>query len=364
MRELLTGKKILITGGTGTIGQALVREILPYNPEVIRVYSRDEEKQFWLQQELSQYGNVRFFLGDVRDRERLRRAMAGVDIVFHAAALKHVPACEYNPFEAVKTNVLGTENVIEAAMAENVERVICTSSDKAINPANTMGATKLLAERLIISASFSKGRARTIFAAVRFGNVIGSRGSVIPLFHRQIARGGPVTVTDPEMTRFMMSRQEAVKLALQACHLAQGGEVFVLKMPVVKLGDLVDVLITYLAPVYGYQPRQIGIERMGLRPGEKRFEELMTEDEAAMAWELPDMFIIPGPYTAGHYPEARPAKGRKNYRSTDYSPLTKDQIINLLQQEGLLATHLEFPGGLCDENPSYRRSRFYRAVGG
>ncbi|MDK2789428.1 MAG: hypothetical protein PWP07_2673, partial [Epulopiscium sp.] len=178
MKQLLQDKNILVIGGTGTIGQALTLEILKYNPKVVRIYSRDEYKQFIMQQKLGQHSNIRFLLGDIRDKERLGRAMHGIDIVFHLAALKHVPACEYNPFEAVKTNVMGTQNVIDCAINERVERVIYTSTDKAINPTNTMGATKLLAERLIAAADYSKGGKRPIFAAVRFGNVMGSRGSV------------------------------------------------------------------------------------------------------------------------------------------------------------------------------------------
>lgn len=183
---MFQGKKILVIGGTGTIGQGLVKELIKRNPKVIRIFSRDEYKQFKMEQELGRLENIRFLLGDVRDKERVQRAMEGIDIVFHLAAMKHVPSCEYNPFEAVKTNVMGTQNVIESAIHHRVERVVYTSSDKAINPTNTMGATKLLAERLMSSADYYKGGKRPIFASVRFGNVMGSRGSVIPLFKTQI----------------------------------------------------------------------------------------------------------------------------------------------------------------------------------
>jgi FlaA1/EpsC-like NDP-sugar epimerase len=182
MKALFKGKKILITGGTGSIGQEIVREILKYEPEVVRILDVDETKQFELQQEYGNLENVRFLLGDIRDKERLSRAIEDIDIVFHTAALKHVLACEYNPFEAVKTNVIGMQNLIEVAMDEEVEKVIFTSSDKAVNPTNVLGASKLLAERLITSANYYKGVRDTIFSSVRFCNVLGSRGSFIPLF--------------------------------------------------------------------------------------------------------------------------------------------------------------------------------------
>jgi len=184
--DLFKNKKILITGGTGSIGQEIVREVLKHEPAVVRILDIDETKQFELQQEYEDYENIRFLLGDIRDKERLYRAIEDIDIVFHTAALKHVQACEYNPFEAVKTNVIGTQNLIDVAIDEEVEKVIFTSSDKAVNPTNVMGATKLLAERLITSANYYKGARKTVFSSVRFGNVLGSRGSVIPLFKNQI----------------------------------------------------------------------------------------------------------------------------------------------------------------------------------
>ena len=200
-----TDKKILIIGGTGTIGRGLIKELVKQDPEVIRIFSRDEYKQFIMENKLNDKKKFRFLIGDVRDYERVERAMNDIDVVFNLAAMKHVPACEYNPTEAIKTNVTGMENVIKAAMHNNVESVIFTSSDKAINPANSYGATKLLAEKLVQAANFSKGNCKTKFVAVRFGNVMGSRGSVIPLFKKQIEENRKITVTDPEMTRFMMT---------------------------------------------------------------------------------------------------------------------------------------------------------------
>lgn len=292
MNKFFDGKRILVTGGTGSIGSEIVRRVLSYNPKVVRILSRDETKQFELQQELGEYGNVRFLIGDVRDKDRLIRAFEDIDIVFHAAAMKHVPACESNPFEAVKTNVLGTQNVIDAALETGVEKVIAISTDKAASPINTMGATKLLAEKLMTDAIFYKGLRKTVFSCVRFGNVIGSRGSVIPLFEKQIRSGGPVTVTDSEMTRFMMTIPQAVDLVFKATKNAQGGEIFIFKMPVVKLGDLVYAMIENLAPKYGHKPEAIKIDTIGIRNGEKMYEHLMNEEEAQYAYETEDMFVV------------------------------------------------------------------------
>ncbi|NLK33923.1 MAG: polysaccharide biosynthesis protein, partial [Gracilibacteraceae bacterium] len=283
-------KNILVIGGTGTIGQALVKELICRNPKVIRILSRDEYKQYQMQQKLEVLSNIRFLLGDVRDKERLYKAMHRIDIVFDLAALKHVPACEYNPFEAVKTNVLGTQNVIECAIENNVKRVIYASSDKAVSPTNTMGATKLLAERLIASADYWKGGRTPSFAAVRFGNVINSRGSVIPLWKEQILNRREITVTDPDMTRFMISIDSAVSLTLKACEIAKGGEIFVLKMPAVRLGDLAEAVIEKVCGRYGIPVGEVAIKTIGLRPGEKMYEELMTEDEARYAVEYDDMY--------------------------------------------------------------------------
>jgi UDP-N-acetylglucosamine 4,6-dehydratase/5-epimerase len=208
----LKGKKVLVTGGTGTVGRWLVRELLQHGPEVVRVVDVDESGLFDFSQELGGLGNdqVRFLVGDVRDEERMRRAVEGVDYVVHCAALKHVELSEYNSFEAVKTNILGVQNVIAACTDAEVDKVLFTSSDKAANPSNTMGATKLVGEKLFVAANFAKGPRRTKFSAVRFGNVLGSRGSIIPLFTRQIREGGPVTITHPEMTRFVLTQGECL----------------------------------------------------------------------------------------------------------------------------------------------------------
>ncbi|MDU4695594.1 MAG: UDP-N-acetylglucosamine 4,6-dehydratase family protein [Paenibacillus sp.] len=292
MSKMYEGKRILITGGTGTIGSHLTRRLLEEKPAVIRIFCRDEYKQFEMGQELQEYaGQLRFLIGDVRDQQRLSRAMEGIDYVFHCAAMKHVPACEYNPFEAVQTNVIGTQNVIQAAIDNKVKKVLFTSTDKAISPTNTYGATKLAAERLISAAEFHKGAKSTVFSSVRFGNVMGSRGSVIPLFKKQILERRKITLTDPDMLRYMMTPSQAIELILKANELAEGGEVFVLKMPLIRLGDLAEVVIETMKQRYAIED-PIRIEEIGLRPGEKRFEELMTDDEVREAYETDEMYIL------------------------------------------------------------------------
>ena len=344
LENIFRGKKILVTGGTGCIGSEIVRSVLKYKPEVVRIFSNDEDNTFRMMHEIDASGtkmmyeivDKRFLIGDIRDKERVMLAMEDIDIVYHAAALKHVPLCEYNPFEAIKTNVLGTRNVIEAAFASGVDRVISISTDKAVNPVNTMGATKLLAEKLIIDANEGKGVKPTIFSSVRFGNVSFSRGSVIPLFEEQIRQKIPITITNPDMTRFMMSLSDTVELVFKATLLAKGGELFILKMPVVRLGDLIDVIIETYAEKYHYKKESIKKNNIGLRPGEKIYEELMTESEAAVAFEIDDMLIIPPQlevtsinYNVSDYPNARPSK-LSRYLSRDIKPISKEEIKRLL----------------------------------
>ncbi|MBN1762912.1 MAG: polysaccharide biosynthesis protein [Methanomicrobia archaeon] len=335
--KIYQNKIILVTGGVGSIGSEIVRAVLRGHPEAVRVLDNNETGLFDLEQEL-QSGKIRPFVGDIRDKERLERAIEDVDIIFHAAALKHVPLCEYNPFEAVKTNVIGTQNVIEAAMDAEVEKVITISTDKAVNPVNVMGATKLLAERLTVSANFYKGDRKTVFSCVRFGNVLDTRGSVIPLFKKQLQNGGPLTVTDPDMTRFIMSISKAVELVLKAAKMAQGDELFILKMPAVRIGDLAARMIEDLAPKYGKDPNKIEIKIIGRRYGEKMHEELMTENEALTAYEGDELFLLL--QQDNSYTETRLYNLPENFKKAEdikytsrTAPLISEEEIQLLLSE-------------------------------
>lgn len=336
MNQFYRDKKILIIGGTGTIGQSLLRYLLLESPAVIRLFSRDEHKQFELQQEMREYDNIRYLIGDVRDYDRVRRAMQDIDYVFHVAAMKHVPACEYNPFEAVQTNVIGTQNVIRASLECGVQKTVFTSTDKAIAPTNTYGASKLMAERLISAAQYQAGSQKTVFAAVRFGNVMGSRGSVIPLFKKQIKEKQRITVTRRDMSRFMMTLSQATKLTLQAMEIARGGEVFVLKMPVIRLIDLAECVIQEYSKQIEIDPSSVAIEEIGLRPGEKMYEELMTSEEAASAIEFPDMFVIPNAFVGSHQYEGMIRSSGYSYSSHQNTPITQSELLKILVDQHLL----------------------------
>lgn len=336
MNQFYRDKKILIIGGTGTIGQSLLRYLLLDSPAVVRLFSRDEHKQFELQQDMKEYDNIRYLIGDVRDYDRVERAMQDIDYVFHVAAMKHVPACEYNPFEAVQTNVIGTQNVIRASLKCGVNKTVFTSTDKAIAPTNTYGASKLMAERLISAAQYQAGSKKTVFAAVRFGNVMGSRGSVIPLFKKQIKEKRNITVTRRDMSRFMMTLSQATRLTLQAMEMAQGGEVFVLKMPVIRLNDLAECVIQEYSKQLGINPLSVGIEEIGLRPGEKMYEELMTTEEAISALEFPDMFVIPNAFIGAHHYEGIISSSGYSYSSHQNTPIAQDELLKLLIDQHLL----------------------------
>jgi FlaA1/EpsC-like NDP-sugar epimerase len=287
--DFFNDKKILVTGGAGSIGSEIVKQLLEYKPDVIRIFDNDENGLFNLKNKINDSNNTRYLLGDVRDINRVKHASKGIDIIFHVAALKHVGLCENNPFDAVKTNVVGTQNIIEVAREEGVERVITISTDKAVNPVSVMGATKLLAERLTVSAN-RWGDVSTLFSCVRFGNVLGSRGSVIPIFKNQIKMGGPVTITDKDMTRFVMSLKQAVGLVLKSAMIMQGGETFILKMPRVKICDLADVLIFK----YWDRKSDMNVVYIGKRDAEKLSEVLITLEESFNVVETDDMFILNG----------------------------------------------------------------------
>lgn len=279
---MFNNKSILITGGTGSFGKQYVRTLLKrYKPDRLIVYSRDELKQFEMAQEFDQ-DCMRYFIGDVRDRDRLVQAMNGVDYVIHAAALKQVPAAEYNPMECIKTNIYGAENVIHAALANNVEKVIALSTDKAANPINLYGATKLASDKLFVAANNVAGRHKTRFAAVRYGNVVGSRGSVVPFFRKCLADGcDHLPITDPRMTRFWISLQQGVDFVLKNFERMQGGEIFVPKIPSVKIVDLAQAMAPEI-------PQKI----IGIRPGEKLHEIMCPADDSHLTLEFAAHYVI------------------------------------------------------------------------
>ncbi len=276
-----TKQVVLVTGGTGSFGKKFLRIMLDeYHPAKLIVYSRDELKQHEMRAAGYEAPSLRYFIGDVRDAERLRRAMHGVDIVVHAAALKQVPACEYNPMEAIKTNIMGTSNVIEAALDAGVKKVMALSTDKAVNPVNLYGATKLAAEKLVVQSNAYAAGTSTRYACVRYGNVVGSRGSVVPVFIKQ-RESGRVTVTDDRMTRFWLSLEQGVHFVIGCIERMHGGEVFVPKIPSMKVSDLARAI----AP-------DARIEVIGIRPGEKLHEVLISEDEARTTVELDDRYVV------------------------------------------------------------------------
>lgn len=332
--DMIRGKQILVTGGCGSIGSQITKRALDQGADTVRVLENDEAALFELQQEIDDTSCLRTLLGDIRDRDRLRLAIEDIDIVFHAAALKHVELNEYNPFEAVQTNVQGTQNLVRAAIEEEVESFVAISTDKASNPTSVMGATKLLSERLVIAANAYKGHRDTEFSCVRFGNVLGSSGSVVPLFYDQITSGGPVTVTDPEMTRFLMPIDEAVDLVFSANKQMKGGEIFVFKMPTFDVGTLAETMID----AYGPNPSDdIEIEIIGSRPGERMHEKLLSKDELQNTVEQSDMFII--------YPEIdiddcqqcnETISLTSEYTSASKEPLSADELLNMIEQADIL----------------------------
>ena len=282
--DFLKGKSILVTGGTGSFGQAFIRSLFEnYEPTRVVVYSRDELKQFEMEQKLHPKG-LEYFIGDVRDADRLLRAMKGIDIVVHAAALKQVVAAEFNPIECIKTNVMGAENIINASMDAGVDYVIALSTDKAVNPVNLYGATKLCSDKLFVAANHLSGNDGTRFAVVRYGNVVGSRGSVIPFFRERVA-SGVLPITDPRMTRFWITLSQGVQFVEKCLPVMHGGEVFISKIPSMRITDL--------ATAVGPECKQ---EIIGIRPGEKLHEIMIPKDESRNALEFDDFFIISPSY--------------------------------------------------------------------
>ncbi len=320
---MLTNKSILVTGGTGSFGKAFIRTLLErYQPKRLVIFSRDELKQFEMQQRFSpkQHVCLRYFIGDVRDRERLNRALDGIDIVVHAAAMKQVPACEYNPMEAIKTNILGAGNLIEAAIDKGVSKVIALSTDKAANPINLYGATKLCSDKLFIAGNHYSGAKPTQFSVVRYGNVVGSRGSVVPFFLKEREKG-VLPITDPRMTRFWITLRQGVDFVLSCLDQMRGGEIFVPKIPSMRITDL--------ARVIGPECQH---EVVGIRSGEKLHEVMVPEDEAHNTLEFDNHFVIL-PEDAGlrkqeFGPEATPCADGFCYSSDTNSHWLSDDELN------------------------------------
>lgn len=324
----LTNKSVLLTGGTGSFGRACVRRLLDdFAPRKVIVFSRDEQKHYQMQQELTD-PRLRFFVGDVRDRQRLLRAFEGVDVVFHAAAMKHVPLAEYNPIEAIRTNINGAENVIDAALERNVSRVVALSTDKAASPVNLYGATKLCMEKLFVAANSYRGAHGTVFSVVRYGNVVGSKGSVVPLFAAQREKG-ELTLTDPQMTRFWITMPQAIDLCLHAAAIARGGEVFIPKIPTADVATLARAM----APDARHRV-------VGIRPGEKLHETLITPDESRQVLSFSKTYVIEPsfPWWGGEPDVGERVPEGFSYTSANTSQrLSTEELCSILRELGFLA---------------------------
>lgn len=328
--SLLSNKRILVTGGTGSFGRMFIKRILDFNPKEIIVFSRDEDKQGAMRMEFKDK-RLRFVLGDIRDYRSIREAIRGVDYVIHAAALKWITEVEYNVWEGIKTNVIGAQNLIEAARDENIAKVVALSTDKAVEPINAYGMAKALQERLMTTANLYENGSRTVFISTRYGNVLGSRGSVVPLFNSLLAREKPLTITDPQMTRFMMTLEESVELVLTALHEGVGGEVFVRKMPGHTIADLADVMLEK------YKSPKKMIKYIGIRPGEKIHESLLSAAEGTRTVEFGEYYVV--------LPQIEISAIRKKYKnkktlgpihyaSDNTRRMTKKELKDILKKKG------------------------------
>ena len=324
--DAIKDKSILITGGTGSFGNQILMYLLRFNPCIIHIYSRDEKKQYEMALSYRKHKNLRFIIGDVRNLERIRDAMRGIDIVFHAAALKQVPNCEYAPFEAVETNIIGAHNVRRASIEANVHTVVSISTDKAVKPVNVMGMTKAIQERIMLDPSYSDGN--TKFVCVRYGNVLGTRGSVVPLFFDCIQNGLPLPITNANMTRFQLTLKEAVQLVLWAIVKGESGNIWVKKMPATRTSKLGQALAYGLSGKKDYP-----ITIIGMRPGEKMHEVLVSEEEMWRATELEDHYIIPS------WANLQEKEAPKNIQVSEYTSagthqLTQEEIYQMLESDG------------------------------
>jgi len=329
---MFDGKKVLITGGTGSLGKALTKKILETKVDTIRIFSRDELKQIKMQSEVNDE-RLRFLIGDVREKDRLEMALEDIDIVIHTAALKHVPVAEYNPFEAVKTNVYGTQNLIESCLRKNVKLALAVGTDKAVAPLNTYGATKLLMERLFISANYYKGKHETKFLCVRYGNVLGSRGSIVPLFVHQIKTGKKITITDPSMTRFNITMKQALELIFRALENGHGGEVYIPKLKAYKVGDVKEAILNLM------KSKDNSI-RIPVRPGEKYHESLISGEEIRNSFETKQDYLLLEEQIQN---EIKPesiglikSNLNERYSSDHVKLLTVDELKEILIEEKLI----------------------------
>jgi len=327
------GKKIIITGGTGSLGQALTRRLLEYKVNTIRVFSRNESKQVQMESEISDE-RLRFFIGDVRDYSRLQRALEDIDIVFHTAALKHVPVVEYNPFEAIKTNVIGTQNVIDACVHENVEIAVGVGTDKAVSPLNSYGATKLLMEKLFVTASnyLNREKHRTKFITLRYGNVLGSSGSIVPKIINQIRSNHKVTITDPSMTRFSITMNQALDFILDSTSIGMGSEVFVPQLRAYTVKDVKEALVELLGDT--------GEEKIPIRRGEKMHETLINNDEMRYTWQADSKYMLANPMLSEkevqrRYPNFIKYDSLEGYSSDKVEVITKDELKKLFSENVL-----------------------------
>jgi len=331
---MFANKKILITGGSGSLGTALTKRLLKLDTDTIRIFSRNESQQIKME---SKMGNdkIRYLIGDVRDLPRLQKALEGVDIVFHAAALKHVDVIEYNPFEAIKTNIIGTQNLIDACLRENVETVVGISTDKAVSPLNTYGATKLLMEKLLTTAQnyLDVGKYRTKFLALRYGNVFGSSGSVVPKFIKQIQAKEKITITDPGMTRFSMTMDEALDFILESTSIAKGTEVFIPKLKAYSINDLKNSLFELIG--------NTGEKIISLRPGEKMHEVLINFDEMRYTWEIDNKYVLFNSAKKDddikrNYSNIKRIQNLKKYSSDMTERISLDDLKKIIIKSGFL----------------------------
>ena len=335
--EKLKDKIVLITGGTGSLGQALTKKLLETEVKTIRILSRNENKQVTMETQFDDK-RLRFFIGDVREIPRLFKAFEGVDVIFHAAALKHVPVVEYNPFEGIKTNVVGSQNVIDACMHEKIPVATCVGTDKAVSPLNTYGATKLLMEKLFVAANpyWNSEETKTKFIALRYGNVLGSSGSVVPKFIKQIREKQKITITDPNMTRFSLTMNETLDFILESTFLGKSSEVFVPKLRAYSIMDLKDALVELVGEAQE--------EIISIRPGEKLHETLINHDEIRYAWEINNMYMLANPHyklfndseILENYDGIKKVEGINSYSSDTVEKITKEELKEKIKNSGLL----------------------------